>query len=99
MLQVSVTDSYDHQDCGGWARAVGCPEFQKSSAIFPATKPGVGIGPGGLRSPCVLACAMRSLAIVITIVQSLFLSLSVFGFDPLRGNSRVRNNFCPNILV
>ena len=33
-------------------------------------------GPGGLRAPCVLACAMRSLAIVITIVQSFFLSLS-----------------------
>ena len=33
-----------------------------------------------LRAPCVLACAMRSLAIVITIVQSLFLSLSVFCF-------------------
>ena len=28
-------------------------------------------GPGGLRAPWVLACAMRSLAIVITIVQSL----------------------------
>ena len=28
------------------------------------------VGTGGLRSPCVLACAMRSLAIVITIVQS-----------------------------
>ena len=27
-------------------------------------------GPGGLRAPCVLACAMRSLAIVFTIVQS-----------------------------
>ena len=27
-------------------------------------------GPGGLRAPCVLACAMRSLAIVITIVQT-----------------------------
>ena len=27
------------------------------------------IGPGGLRAPCVLACAMRSLAIVFTIVQ------------------------------
>ena len=49
-----------------------------------------------------LACAMRSLAIVITIVQSLhfffFLSLS-FAFDPLRGISRVRNNFSPNILA
>ena len=31
-------------------------------------------GPGGLRAPCVLACAMRSLAIVITIVQSFSLS-------------------------
>ena len=45
------------------------------------------IGPGGLRTPCVLACAMRSLAIVITIVQSLFLSLSsVFCFLPTSGN-------------
>ena len=62
------------------------------------------IGPGGLRAPCVLACAMRSLAIVITIVQSLFLSLSPlfspsFAFDPLWENSRVRNNFCHNILA
>ena len=31
------------------------------------------IGPGGLRAPCVLACAMRSLAIVITIVSLFFL--------------------------
>ena len=31
-------------------------------------------GPGGLRAPCVLMCARRSLAIVITIVQSFFLS-------------------------
>ena len=51
-------------------------------------------GPGGLRAPCVLACAMRSLAIVITIVQSfspllhLFFSPS-FAFDPLRGIYRV----------
>ena len=30
------------------------------------------IGPGGLRAPGVLACAMHSLAIVITIVQSFF---------------------------
>ena len=30
------------------------------------------VGPGGLRARCVLACAMRSLAIVITIVQSFF---------------------------
>ena len=40
--------------------------------------PGTAGGPGGLRAPCVLVCAMRSLAIVITIVQSL--SLSVFCF-------------------
>ena len=53
-------------------------------------------GPGGLRAPCMLACAMRSLAIVITIVQSFSPS---FAFEPLRGNSHVRNNFCPNILV
>ena len=36
------------------------------------------IGPGGLRAPCVLARAMRRLAIVITIVQSFFLSLLFF---------------------
>ena len=53
------------------------------------------IGPGGLRAPCVLACAMRSLAIVITIVQSFFFSLFLFffspsfAFDPLRGISRL----------
>ena len=45
---------------------------------------------------------MRSLAIVITIVQSfsplIFFSPS-FAFDPLRGNSHVRNNFSPNILA
>ena len=59
-------------------------------------------GPGGLRAPYVLAFAMRSLAIVITIVQSFF-SLSsfspFFAFDALRGNSCVRNNFSPNILA
>ena len=33
----------------------------------------IDVGPGGLRATCVLACAMRSLAIVITIVQSLLL--------------------------
>ena len=53
---------------------------------------------------CVLGCAMRSLAIVITIVQSFSLSSSSpfspsFAFDPLWGNSHVRNNFCPNILA
>ena len=52
-------------------------------------------GPGGLRAPCVLACAMRSLAIVITIVQSFspLFFLSVFCFWPTSGNSHVRNNF------
>ena len=35
-------------------------------------------GPGGLRAPCMLVCAMRTLAIVITIVQSVFLSFSLF---------------------
>ena len=83
----------------------------------------MGFGPGGLRAPCVFACAIRSLAIVITIVQSLLaqaacvrhtclrapcvawplllplFSLSLFlfppssAFDPLRGNSHVRNHF------
>ena len=42
------------------------------------------IGPGGLRAPCVLACAMRSLAIVITIVQSFSLFFSLF-FSSLSG--------------
>ena len=47
-------------------------------------------GPGGLHAPCVRhACAMRSLAIVITIVQSFSLSPPSFAFDPLRGISRV----------
>ena len=55
-------------------------------------------GPGGLRAPYVLARAMRSLAIVITIVQSFFLSPS-FAFDPLRGISRVRKFVFPNILA
>ena len=40
------------------------------------------IGPGGLRAPCVLACAMRSLAIVITIIRSSFCLL----FSKLRSN-------------
>ena len=62
------------------------------------------VGPGGLRVPCLLACAMRSLAIVITIVQSFSLSFFLlfspfFAFDPLRGISHVRNNFSPNILA
>ena len=58
-------------------------------------------GPGGLRAPCVLACAMRSLAIVITNFCSFFLSFfsPSFAFDPLRGISHVRNNFSPNILA
>ena len=34
-------------------------------------------GPGGLRAPSVLACAMRSLAIVITIVQSFLFFFSL----------------------
>ena len=41
----------------------------------------VKIGPDGLREPCVLACLMRSLAIVITIVQSFFLSFGPGGRD------------------
>ena len=35
--------------------------------------------PRRLRAPCVLACAMRSLAIVITIVQSFFFFYSRLG--------------------
>ena len=61
-------------------------------------------GPGGLRAPCVLACAMRSLAIVFTFVQSFFLSFFLSSppssaFDPLRGISRVRKFVSPNILA
>ena len=61
-------------------------------------------GPGGLRAPCVLACAMRSLAIVNTIVQSFFLlsfffSSPFFAFDPLQGISYVRKFVSPNILA
>ena len=53
-------------------------------------------GPGGLRAPCVLACAMRSL----DIVQSFSLLLSPsFAFDSLRGISRVRTFVSPNILA
>ena len=49
------------------------------------------------QAACVLhACAMRSFA--ITIVQSFSLFFSPFlAFYQLRGNSRVRNNFCPNM--
>ena len=43
------------------------------------------IGQGGLRAPSVIVCAMHSLAIVITIVQSFFL-FSVFCFWPTSGN-------------
>ena len=60
-------------------------------------------GPGGLRAPCVLACAMRSLAIVFTIVQSF--SLSFFFFFSLRllllthfGESPVCENLFPPIF-
>ena len=53
--------------------------------------------------PWRIACAMRSLAIVNTIVQSLFLSFfsfsPSFAFDPLRGNSRVQKFVSPNNLV
>ena len=56
------------------------------------------IGPGGLRAPCVFACAMRSLAIVFTNFRSLSLSPS-FAFDPVQGKSHVRNNFSPNIFA
>ena len=61
------------------------------------------IGPGGLLAPCVLACAMRSLAIVITIVQSFLFFSFLFSpsstFHPLRGISRVRKCVSPNILA
>ena len=39
-------------------------------------------GAGGLRALCVLACAIHSLAIVITIVQSLLFFLSFFSVFP-----------------
>ena len=48
------------------------------------------IGPGGMRAPCVLACDMRSLAIVITNFSSFSLSfylrlllLTHFGDSPM----------------
>ena len=44
------------------------------------------IGSGGLRTPYVLACAMRSLAIVITNFRSLSFFFSVFCFWPTSGN-------------
>ena len=52
----------------------------------------------------VLACAMRSLAIVITTVQSFsplssFFSSPSFAFDPLWGKLPCANFFCPNILA
>merc|ERR1711892_359472 len=52
----------------------GKDHVSENEAIF-------GLGPGDLRAPCVLVCAMRSLAIVFTIVQSFSLSLLFF---PLR---------------
>ena len=56
-------------------------------------------GPGGLRAPCV---AWPLLSPSFSLFSSSFFSLSLspfFAFDPLRGNSRVRNNLCPNILA
>ena len=57
---------------------------------------------GGLRAPCVLVCTMRSLAIVITIVQSLlffFFSLRLLLFTHF-GESPVCENVFPlNILA
>ena len=69
----------------------GCGKFRMLSATF---------GPGGLRAPCVLACAMRSLANVFTIVQSLFLSLSLLHLLLLThfGESPVTENLFPTIF-
>ena len=55
----------------------------------PTLVPGVlYFGPGGLRAPCVLACAMHSLAIVFTYFRSFFfflrrLLLTHFGESPM----------------
>ena len=57
-------------------------------------------GPGGLRAPCLLACAMRSLVIVITIVQSLlslFFSLRLLLLTHF-GKSPVCENLFPPIF-
>ena len=71
-------------------------------------------GPGGLRAPCMLACAMRACMRhaclrapcvawpLIFIVQSfspLFYLSSSIAFDPLRGISRVWTFVSPNILA
>ena len=57
------------------------------------------VGPSGLRAPCVLACAMRNLAIVITIVQSfsLFLFLRLLLLTHF-GESPVCENLFPPIF-
>ena len=58
-----------------------------SFAIFKFVPMIVSFGPGGLFAPCMLACAMHSLAIVITLVQSLFFSFfsSVFCLSTTSG--------------
>ena len=68
----------------------------------------LGIGPGGLRAPCVRHACLRAPCVAWPLLSpSLSLSSSSsffffppsFAFDPLRGNSHVRNNFSPNILA
>ena len=88
---------------GGDSRWAACHQVRKYIQIFRLYI----FGPGGFACATRGDVAMRSLAIVITIVQSFFLSLSLFffffslssAFDPLRGISHVRNNFSPNILA
>ena len=50
-----------------------------------------------LRAPCV-AWPLLWPSFSLSFFLSPLFSPS-FAFDPLRGNSRVRNNFCPNILL
>ena len=60
-----------------------------------------------MRAPCVRHACLRAPCVAWPLLLPLFsLSFSLssffspsFAFDPLRGNSRVRNNFCPNILA
>ena len=81
-----------------------CVNAATTTTTSPTPTPFHDFGPGGLRA-CVLACAMRSLAIVIAIVQASFFLFSLFflspsfAFDPLRGISRVWELVSPNILA
>merc|ERR1739838_786783 len=68
-ILVSINLSSVHRPC-----VVRCAQPHASQVQCAGVETSItsdtNIGPGGLRAPCVLACAMRSLAIVFTIVQS-----------------------------